>query len=172
LLGGDGKIMTRIPYDEETTGNWNWFAADDEGNIGHLATGGFRSLPESVRCDWQRAAELIEYFESAPAIGDYGVRPEVLESELSWEMDMWHFKRDKNHREEYLGVFGGMARRGPFSYDTMDKILCDYIGVTIPTVPPKITMLPQNLQHMLARTKGTFRFRESPRIAESVTLDW
>ena len=53
--------MAEISYDEETSRDWDWFAVDDESDIGHFATATFRLLPTSVRGDWERAEELITF---------------------------------------------------------------------------------------------------------------
>src|SRR3954467_8939522 len=72
--------MPEIPYDEETSRDWDWFAVDSNGEVGHLTTAGFRLLPASVKADWELAEELISFFESLPNIGEYQVRSEFWAS--------------------------------------------------------------------------------------------
>ena len=74
--------MAEIPYDEETSRDWTWYAVDDAGNVAEFATGGFRRLPASVRSDWQRAEQLIEYFDSASQTGAFSIRPDFESSEI------------------------------------------------------------------------------------------
>jgi len=162
--------MTEIPYDEETTRDWDWFAVDDEGNIAHLATGTFRRLPESVRCDWERAEELIAYFEAAPEIGDFAVRAEFWESEKTQGNPT--ILKNEAERQRYFRSFAKMAKRGLYSYDTVLKTPGDYYGVTVPQSPLNIRMLPQEVRERLAKTTASVRFRETAQIPEFVTLKW
>jgi len=124
--------MAEIPYDEETTRDWDWFAVDDDGNIAVFATGTFRRLPESVRSDWQRAEELIGYFQEASDIGDFRIRSEFATSEIVRN----HPKtfNDAAKRRRYLKSFTGAARKGFFSYDTVLRMPGDYYGLRFPNL--------------------------------------
>lgn len=97
--------MTEIPYDEETTRDWNWYAVDEDGHVAEFATGTFRRLPASVRSDWERAEALIAYFESVPEIGGSSPRPEFETSEIVLN-DPRTFG-DKEKRIRYFRSFFG-----------------------------------------------------------------
>src|SRR5436190_342436 len=110
-------MMTEIPYDEETTRDWDWFAVDEDGSIAHLATSTFRRLPQSVRSDWERAEGLIGYFEAAPEVSEFSVRPEFWDSEKAQGSP--NIRGSNAERERYFQYFAKMARRGLYSYDTV-----------------------------------------------------
>lgn len=156
--------MPEIPYDEETTRDWDWFAVDEDGNIAHFATAGFRRLPVSVRSDWERAEELIRYFESLPAYSEYVVCPEFWSSEKAPKTEV--------DGERYFRYFVKMARAGLFSYDTVLRVPGDYFAVTAPTNPLKLGMLPAPIQEYLAKTRSSVRFRQAANIPEVATLSW
>lgn len=156
--------MRQIPYDEETTRDWDWFAVDPEGFIGHFTTAGFRRLPESVRADWDRAEELIQFFEATPELGQCEVRPEFW----GWEKAL----RAGAARERYFRCFKEMARRGLYSYDTVLRAPGDYFGVAIPNVPLAIAMLPEDIQRRISKTRATIRFRDAVVVPEAITHDW
>jgi hypothetical protein len=82
--------MAEIPYDEETTRDWSWYAVDDAGHVAEFSTGGFRFLPASVRSDWECAEELIAYFDGAPVTTGAVIRPEFLVSEIRLpQQNLW-----------------------------------------------------------------------------------
>ena len=162
--------MAEIPYDEETTRDWSWYAVDEDGFVAQFATGTFRRLPTSVRSDWERAEALTEYFESAVETGSANVRPEFQTSEIVLN-DPKTFG-DENRRLRYFASFSEAARKGLFSYDTALKVPGDYFGVTAPQKPLRLTMLPIEVQEQLVRTKANVRFEHAPVIPEDMTLTW
>lgn len=162
--------MAEIPYDEETTRDWSWYAVDEDGLVAQFATGTFRRLPVSVRSDWERAEALIEYFERAEEIGGSTIRPEFQTSEIV-ASDPTTFG-DQGKRGRYLNTFSEAARKGLFSYDTVLKVPGGYFGVTAPQNPLKLAMLPTEIQKELVKTKASVRFRQAVRIPEDVTLQW
>jgi hypothetical protein len=95
--------MSEVPYDEEVTRDWDWFAVDEDGNVGHFATGTFRRLPPSARADSEGLEELISYFDSVPRVENYVIRPEFEKSQS--------FK-NQEERSRYLESFAAMASRG------------------------------------------------------------
>ena len=162
--------MAEIPYDEETTRDWSWYAVDEDGFVAQFATATFRRLPASVRSDWERAEALIEYFESAAEIGSFTIRPEFQTSEIVLS-DPKAFE-DDSKRLRYFSSFSEAARKGLFSYDTVLKVPGDYFGVTAPQKPIKLAMLPVEVQERLVNTKASVRFKQAPIIPEGVTLTW
>ena len=51
-----------IDQQEEFTRDWDWYAVDQDGHVGHFTTAGFRALPKSVRQDREAAEALSGYF--------------------------------------------------------------------------------------------------------------
>jgi hypothetical protein len=47
-------------WEEETT-DFDWFALDDQGKIGHFTTGGFGALPQSVASSKEDLEKLVNY---------------------------------------------------------------------------------------------------------------
>lgn len=163
--------MPEIPSDEETSRDWDWFAVDSNGEVGHFTTAGFRLLPASVKADWELAEELISFFESLPNIGEHQVRSEFWAFEKAGSEPGLLAKGDAA-RESYFRSFVGMARRGLYSYDTELKTQGDYFGVATPISPLKVTDLALAVQAKVQKAASTVRFRETFRIPESLTLKW
>jgi hypothetical protein len=70
--------MTAIDNNHEFARNWDWYAIDPDGNIGHFKTAGLRPLPESVKQDLEGTEALDEHFqERALPIGSSLVRDGV-----------------------------------------------------------------------------------------------
>jgi len=155
--------MTEVPYDEEVTRDWDWFAVDENDNVGHFATGTFRRLPPSARVDSESLEELITYFDSIPRTGECSIRPEFEKSRPF---------TDQKERSRYLESFVTMASRGLYSYDAELKVPGGYRGVVVPQVPLKFSALPANIQDRLARTRASVSFSTTPEISEDVTLTW
>ena len=74
LLGA----LTAIDNNQEFARDWDWYAVDPDGNIGHFTTAGLRPLPESVKQDLEGTEALDEHFqERALPIGSSLVRDGV-----------------------------------------------------------------------------------------------
>lgn len=155
--------MTEISYDEEVTLDWDWFAVDIEGSLGHFATAAYRRLPPTVRQDIETLEELIAYFENAPEVGGFKVRPEFERSQT------FKSKAERNRR---LGSFAGMASRGLCSYDSDRTTPGGYHGVAVPDSPVMFSALPPHIQEKLGRTKASVCFRTAAYISEAETLNW
>lgn len=162
--------MAEIPYDEETTRDWDWFAVDCDGHVGHFTTGAFRLPPRSVKADWARAEELIALVERLPETCGSEVRPEFWKSEKAEGQTA--VVADAESSERYFRSFATMARKGLFSYDTELKCPEDYFGVTAPKTPITVEALPESLRRQLCGTVSTVRFRDAFRIPEDETLGW
>ena len=66
-----------IDEQEEFTRDWDWYAVDQDGRVGHFTSAGMRVLPKSVKQD-RETTELIAryFFEQAPVVGKWAVRAE------------------------------------------------------------------------------------------------
>jgi hypothetical protein len=52
--------MTEITTVDEVTRDWDWFAVDASGAVGHFTTAGMRKLPSSVKADNEAALRSLD----------------------------------------------------------------------------------------------------------------
>lgn len=65
-----------IDAQEEFTRDWDWYAVDQDGHIGHFTSAGMRVLPKSIKQDRETTEVVARYFfEQAPVVGKWTVRP-------------------------------------------------------------------------------------------------
>lgn len=158
--------MTEITTVDEVTRDWDWFAVDASGAVGHFTTAGMRKLPSSVKADNEAALRLIEYFDQeAPKRFGY-----VLQVQA--EIDAGALK-DIRDRDWYIRSFVAMASAGLFSYDTnTEGPSTDYFLVAYPKSPLQVDQLPSEVRDLVRRTKSTYLFSKSPHISEAETRLW
>lgn len=155
---------TEIDLSEEFTTDWDWFAVDAEGRIGHFTTAGMRSLPRTVKQDKEATLALIDYFGKAPKSIPYVVRPEAKRDADGWPNDA--------ARSWYLRDFIQMASAGLFSYDTYTDGRSDYFLVAFPISPLRVDQLPLEIRDLVIRVKSPLAFSKSTYISEVDTRDW
>jgi hypothetical protein len=157
--------MTAISADEQHDRDWDWYATDRGGMIGHFTTAGIRALPKTVQFDRDAALFLIQYFDvEAPKSSAYVVRPGVEADAGGW--------KNESDREQQLRSFVDMAAVGLFSYDTFTYGPDQYYLVALPNKPLHIDELPFEIRRLVARTRSMRLFTETIYIAEAETLDW
>jgi hypothetical protein len=158
--------MTVIDPLEERDRDWDWFAVDPEGKIGHFTTAGIRELPKTVKQDKEAALKLIHYFfETAHKAVGYTVRPEVQNDAGGW--------KDESARNRYLKDFVTMASAGIFSYDTYTSGPNEaYFLVATPAAPLHIDQIPPDIRELVRRTRSPFIFMNSEYIAATDTNNW
>lgn len=143
-----------IDVEQEFTRDWDWYAVDQDGHLGHFTSAGLRTLPKSVKND-REAAELIAryFFEQAPATGGWSLRA----------------KRRKQGSED----FALMATKGLFSFDTelVHGSQGRYYLVAIPETPLHINDVPENISGV-SRTAASLRLPDCPYIAGHITEAW
>lgn len=159
-------MATRISDEEEVTRDWDWYAVDEFGVIGHFTTAGFRKLPAVIKGDFEAAEKCIHYFDEAQARSAYSVSGDL-------EKEVGAFKGDQE-RQRYLQSFAQMAERGLFSFDT--KPLGSgpgwYYLVASPRHPLHIDELPPEIAELVCRVRADRPFSAGVRVAESDTLNW
>jgi hypothetical protein len=159
--------MTKIEAGEELTRDWDWYACDKEGNIGHFTTAGLRSLPRSVRQN-QKALERIERYlcEERKEWSDCSIRARAEIDAGGWKGSV--------ARDRYLRSFVQAARRGMFSYNTEMRRGPDakYYLVAKPDKPLRMSDLPADIGDILSKTHASISFVTREYIIESETLDW
>ena len=154
--------MQQISDADEYTRDWDWFAVDATGTIGHFTSAGMRKLPTSVKRDNEAALLLIEYFASAPKRSEYVVSVEA-------DIDSKNVK----DREWYLRSFVAMAEVGLFSYNTyVDRLSAEYFLVASPKSPLYIDDVPSEVGELLRRTRSVRLFADCSRFSEVETLNW
>jgi len=158
--------MSIIDAAEEAARDWDWFAVDPQGRLGHFTTAGMRPLPKTVKQDREAALKLIDYFfEKAPKSVPHTVCPEVEKEAGGWKND--------SARDWYLKDFILMASAGLFSHNThVSGPSEDYFTVACPTIPLLIDQLPPEIRDLVKRIESPFSFAESVHIPAAATRDW
>lgn len=154
-----------IEYSEEFTRDWDWYAVDQDGHVGHFTSAGMRTLPKSVKND-RDATELVAkyFFEQAPVSGKWSLRAGVEKDCGGWE---------KQGLERYVRDFALMATKGLFSFDT-DVIQGEgrYYLVAIPARPLSVDDLPVNIKEILSHTIAPLRLKDCAYINGPTTESW
>jgi hypothetical protein len=158
--------LTVIDAIEESDRDWDWYAFDPHGMIGHFTTAGMRPLPRTVKQDREAALQLIEYFSAkAPKTSPYLVRTEAEADSGGWA--------NESARSRYLKDFTQMAAVGLFSYDTPTSgSSTKYFLVAFPERPLHIADLPSDIRSLVMKVKSPYPFPKSPYISELETQDW
>ncbi len=158
--------MAAISEDDERSIDWDWFAVDESGHIGHFTTAGLRLLPRSVKADEARAKSLLDFFNGLARETTLRVCLPIAEHTKGIETEAG--------RERYLRSFVQMGAKGLFSFDTqmLHGRGLSYFKVIQPDSPVLLGDLPRHVQTMLPVAPTPLRFSESAYIAEHVTLMW
>jgi hypothetical protein len=159
--------MTKIEAAEELTRDWDWYACDQEGNIGHFTTAGLRGLPRSVKQD-REALECVGRYllEERKEWSECSIRAGVEADAGGW--------KNMVARDRYLRSFIQAARRGVFSYNTEMRRGSDakYYLVAKPNKPLRTSDLPPEIGAILSKTHAPISFAIREYIPEGETLDW
>lgn len=141
---------------DEVTIDYDWFAVDDEGLIGHFATGGRGAMPLSVTASAEDLKTITDFFRTE-VVAETSIR-------LSPALTLHKVFRSDSQEKRYLEWFLQMASRGLFSFDVLPAAVrpVGYFRVVDPVVPLNIVLLPEQIRVILERTqlKG-ISFRES-----------
>lgn len=130
----------RISEDEQTCGDFDWYCVDDQGQVGHFTSAGFKRLPPTVEASAEDLNFLDRFFEALVPIPEAHRVDERLARE----------RRSKR----YLDSFVSMADRGLFSFDIETYLrpgIC-YFRVALPLVPLRFVDLPDQVKEVLGRT--------------------
>ena len=160
-------LVTMIDPEEEFTRDWDWYACDVDGHLGHFASAGLRALPHSVKMDRDTAERLARYFfDEAQDRTGYTVRPEAEADAGGWQKP--------GARERFLKSFIEMARKGAFSYNTqmLHGRAASYYLVAKPEIPLFVTDLPHEIADVVRRTRAPFSFATTDYVPEVATLLW
>src|SRR5215469_184191 len=151
---------------EEFTRDWDWYAVDQGGYLGHFTSAGMRALPKSIKNDREAAQLIAQYFfEQAPVTGGWSVSSEA-EKEAGGSK--------KQGFERYVKDFALMATKGLFSFNTelVHGSEGRYYLVAIPETPLHIDDVPVNIRGLVSRTAASLRLPDCPYIAGQTTKMW
>ena len=155
-----------IDEQEEFTRDWDWYAVDQDGHIGHFTSAGMRALPKSVKQDRETTEIIARYFfEQAPVVGKWSVRTEAEADCGGWKEQGF---------ERYIGDFALMASKGLFSFDT-DLIRTEKARYYLVAIPERILLvsdLPPDIRELTSRIRAPLRFIDCPYIREPTTAAW
>jgi hypothetical protein len=143
---------------EQETQDLDWFALDEEGTIGHFATGGSGKLPRSVAASRDNMNMLTEFFRTHFA----NFTTPIINPKLGLHVSL----KDEDAKEKYLQDYLNMASRGLYSYDCLltGKKPTGYFLVAQPTTPLQLTLLPREIRSLLEMTVLQASFRKSDEI--------
>ena len=159
--------MTKIEATDELTRDWDWYACDQEGNIGYFTTAGLRGLPCSVKQDREALEHVGRYLsEEREEWSECSIRDGVEADAQGWKSAV--------ARDRYLRPFIQAARRGMFSYNTEMRrgTNAGYYLVTKPHKPLRMSDLPPHISAILSRTHAPISFATRVYITEAEALDW
>jgi hypothetical protein len=155
-----------IPEEEQWVRDFDWFATDESGCIGHFNTAGFKLLPQSVSASAEDLKTVTDYFQSLmPTGAGYEVSADL-------EKEAGPFKSEKE-RARYLSGIAYLANSGLFSFDidTYVKPGLAYFRVAVPVQPVRLESLPRKIREIVERTRFEgIRFGETSRIDYELTL--
>jgi hypothetical protein len=145
--------MTISEIDEEVT-DYDWFAVDKEGRIGHFTTGGIGTLPRSVAASSGDLRYVTEFFRrTPPSLTQAHLAPKAQEAAEKMESEAVVERRFRD--------FVMMARHGLYSFDHSYAIdrpnprirPCPlYYLIAIPARSIHLSGLPDEVQAILVRT--------------------
>ena len=157
--------MTAFTEDEQEYGDLDWYAVDEQGNVGEFLTGGHRLLPPSFASNKEISETLSDYFGNLPfEEGDFTFCPNL-------EKNMRELKAGEIN-ERFMPSSQKMAARGLYSYDSDSYVYKErpYFRVALPKKALKLAELPPEIRVILEslKIKG-INFVEDSLISEEIT---
>jgi hypothetical protein len=167
VMRGAMTRKTEIDASDEFGRDWDWYASDKEGNIGHFTTAGLRRLPRVVKSNREAAERVIRFFASElPDSCGFTIRSGAEADAGGWSKP--------GTRERFLRSFIEMARKGAFSYNTemVHGHGAKYYLVAQPECPLRLAHLPSEIRNILSRLQAPLAFSRAEYILEADTLTW
>jgi hypothetical protein len=138
--------MTTISDIDEEVTDIDWFALDQEGFIGHFASGGFGGLPRSVAASKEDLEKVFSYFKNQP-LNATAASPssKALASVAT---------KDEKGKAKFFKSYLEMASRGLYSFNfvIIGKRPAPYYLVARPAKPLHVNDLPDAIKTILRRT--------------------
>lgn len=155
--------MTAFTKDEQWDYNYDLFAVDMNGKIGHFSHVGFRLLPPSIAKSKEKWEHLFNYFSNL----------QIRESTYQICPDL---RRHLNNNflgnlDQYLKPSIEMSLRGLYSYDSYDDSRKNrpYFRVTIPKNELNMDHLPGDIKDILeSLIMNNINFAQNSLILEEV----
>jgi hypothetical protein len=154
---------------DEEVNDYDWFAVDSEGQVGHFTTGGMGKLPRAVAASSDDLRLITGFFRStlSPST-EARLAPKAREAanNANWRKGWTRPMDAKAALGHCFQDFMQMASRGLYSFDHSYALDCNsprtrpcplYYRIAIPTKPLHAIDLPMNVQTILNR----FVFAES-----------
>ena len=139
---------------DEEVNDYDWFAVDKEGNIGHFATGGVGTMPRSVAISSSDLTYVTDFFRrTLPSSTQAHLASKAREASEQMDSDALVERRFRD--------FIMMAGRGIYSFDHSYALgrpnqrirPCPlYYRIAIPASPIHLSDLPDAIQAILVRT--------------------
>jgi hypothetical protein len=145
---GENNSMSEIESQLEGV-DLDWYGLDENNQIGHFASGTVGALPPYLSANIHDRALIHGYFtEVRIPCSEAKVDPDAL-------VRGGASNRDAAGKDWFLGSFVEMARCGTFSYDCFlyDPPPTGYFRVASPTVPLKLSEVPDAVRAVLERSR-------------------
>jgi hypothetical protein len=140
---------------EEETLDLDWFGMDDNGDIGHFASGGRGFLPPSVKASRTNLDRITAYFRQEALAN--GIARESANLALHEEF------KSEPQKTRYLADFERMAAKGLYSFDCVvgQSRPSNYFLVATPSCALKVNELPNDIRKIIKMTCFAGEFRSS-----------
>ena len=138
---------------DEEVADYDWFAVDKEGRVGHFTTGGVGTLPRTVAASSDDLHVITEFFRNTlPSSTEARLAPNAQAAANSMDSEAAVGRRFQD--------FVQMASRGLYSFDHAYALDCPnhrtrpcplYYRIAIPSNPLHVIDLPMKVQTILNR---------------------
>jgi hypothetical protein len=136
---------------EEETIDLDWFSIDNNGEIGHFASGGQGFLPPSVKSSKSNLTRLAEFFRHSLSTNGAAIESQALLSHVQFN--------SRAQQARYLEDYSRMASKGLYSFNCIMDFNrpTSYFLVVKPSCPLKVDDLPDEIRQILqTRFAGEF----------------
>ena len=126
-----------VSEDEQSYTDFDWFCVDDNGNVGHFASAGYKAIPSTVAESAEDLKYLTDFFEG------FAAKPDIIIDD-----------GPECRTERYLRSYVAMANRGLYSFNIGSHLkpgIC-YFRVALPASPLRFVNLPEKVRAVLGRT--------------------
>ena len=149
---------------DQEVNDYDWFAIDSQGNIGHFASNG-GILPESIATSAEDLQLLVEYFKLSKVKTGFRLAPT-----FSYPPDI----KSTEQKENFVSGFTSYSDCGLYSFDRYepnyrrDLSRQNYIPISQPNKPISVNQLPETIQIVLSKVicNCNFHFAETIDLAQ------
>jgi hypothetical protein len=149
---------------DQEVSDYDWFAIDSKGNIGHFASNG-GILPESIAASAEDLQLIVDHFKSSQARTGFRLAPT-----FSYPPDI----KSAEQKKIFVSSFVAYSECGLYSFDRYepnyrgDLSKQNYIPVSQPNNPILVNQLPETIQIILSKVicNCNFHFAKTIDLAE------